>query len=166
MPDLLDFFVGGIFISGPAALLTWCFTACGGITSGLLLVLFCSWLVLMISVWTWVIWFDDDPENATQPRQAQPRNLRNPLARGVNDKAQKARLSFSKLESTAASQDNDDICVVCWSLYEAGQLVAELRCTHRYHVDCLVDWLDHSARCCVCSRALSSQRVVKIKKVE
>jgi len=49
-----------------------------------------------------------------------------------------------------------DVCSVCISCYAAGETVKVLPCSHRFHCDCIVPWLQaHSQACPMCNAKLA-----------
>ncbi|KAL2089923.1 hypothetical protein ACEWY4_014611 [Coilia grayii] len=48
-------------------------------------------------------------------------------------------------------------CPVCKEDYSAGESVRQLPCTHLFHNDCIVPWLEQHDTCPVCRKSLSGQ---------
>lgn len=57
--------------------------------------------------------------------------------------------STATLDATAAPA----LCTVCLDDMGRGDLVAVLRCSHRFHHDCVLPWLLHHNNCPLCRRA-------------
>lgn len=57
------------------------------------------------------------------------------------------RFSWTKLSWKALDQDE---CAVCLELFKAGETLVHLPCAHRFHVRCLVPWLENNAHCPCC----------------
>jgi hypothetical protein len=64
------------------------------------------------------------------------------------------RFSWSKLSWKASEQDE---CAVCLEQFKAGETLAHLPCDHRFHVRCLVPWLENNAHCPCCRMGIISQ---------
>ena len=45
----------------------------------------------------------------------------------------------------------DETCCLCLEDYEEGERLRELVCKHRYHVECVDEWLSAKRRCPVCN---------------
>lgn len=45
----------------------------------------------------------------------------------------------------------DDTCALCLEDYEDGEELRELKCEHRYHSECIDEWLSHKRSCPVCN---------------
>ncbi|KAI3818831.1 hypothetical protein L1987_12652 [Smallanthus sonchifolius] len=52
-------------------------------------------------------------------------------------------------------EEDDEICVVCQDEFERKEVVGVLQCKHRYHYECIKEWLLHQNVCPLCkSQAL------------
>ena len=49
--------------------------------------------------------------------------------------------------TTINKQIQNDVCPIC---FEKDDLVANEKCGHRFHTECLVKWLQHKSSCPVC----------------
>ncbi|MCI01740.1 E3 ubiquitin-protein ligase RNF12-A-like [Trifolium medium] len=61
--------------------------------------------------------------------------------------------------SNCVDEDKGDIkCCICQDEYVVGDEVGRLQCSHKYHVDCIQDWLRLKNWCPICkgSAALSN----------
>lgn len=57
----------------------------------------------------------------------------------------------------AEAEADDDMCVICWSEYIAGDTLTVLPCKHNYHKACISDWLQRQHRCPICNGSLLPQ---------
>ncbi|KAK4604615.1 hypothetical protein RGQ29_012899 [Quercus rubra] len=64
------------------------------------------------------------------------------------------RFSWTKLSWKASDQDD---CAVCLELFKAGETLVHLPCAHRFHVRCLVPWLENNAHCPCCRMGIIPQ---------
>ena len=62
--------------------------------------------------------------------------------------------SFDKVvfEKLPATEEEVDQCSICICEYEAGEEVMVLPCNHRFHGDCIRQWLDQSTKCPLCNQ--------------
>ena len=51
----------------------------------------------------------------------------------------------------------NDMCLICRSEYEPGEVLQRLPCFHEYHRDCITNWLVQEARCPVCRNEVCSE---------
>lgn len=58
---------------------------------------------------------------------------------------------LSRVSLTAEYPDNQLACPICQTAFETGCMFAELVCRHRYHTDCILEWLIHRAVCPMCN---------------
>jgi len=56
--------------------------------------------------------------------------------------------------SEATQADTEATCAICLSEYKQGDRIRTLPCCHRYHVDCIDQWLGTSSACPVCKHNL------------
>ncbi|KAG2665196.1 hypothetical protein I3760_16G118900, partial [Carya illinoinensis] len=61
------------------------------------------------------------------------------------------RFSWSKLNRKASDQDE---CAVCLEHFKVGENLVHLPCAHRFHVKCLVPWLQNNAHCPCCKMGI------------
>lgn len=64
----------------------------------------------------------------------------------------KKKFSWYKLSSKASEEEEE--CAVCLEKYKAGETLVHLPCTHRFHVKCLVPWLETNTHCPCCRMAI------------
>ncbi|KAM3762112.1 hypothetical protein ACB098_01G319800 [Castanea mollissima] len=64
------------------------------------------------------------------------------------------RFSWTKLSWKASDQDD---CAVCLELFKAGENLVHLPCAHKFHVRCLVPWLENNAHCPCCRMGIILQ---------
>lgn len=62
--------------------------------------------------------------------------------------------SWTKLSWKASDQDD---CAVCLELFKAGENLVHLPCAHKFHVRCLVPWLENNAHCPCCRMGIILQ---------
>jgi len=60
-------------------------------------------------------------------------------------------LPTSKYRTGFFSRNVTDECVVCKTYYKNGQKLIALPCQHRYHADCITQWLQLNKVCPVCN---------------
>ena len=53
--------------------------------------------------------------------------------------------------------DEDEICIVCYDVFERGKLCARLTCGHLFHRSCAKEWLQESPTCPLCRIAVTKQ---------
>ncbi|KAJ4979552.1 hypothetical protein NE237_010332 [Protea cynaroides] len=51
--------------------------------------------------------------------------------------------------------DVDEECPICLRVFDDGNQVGELLCSHRFHIDCIYQWLERKKTCPVCRYRLS-----------
>ncbi|KAG7942665.1 hypothetical protein I3843_16G115600 [Carya illinoinensis] len=70
---------------------------------------------------------------------------------GTRKKGGTRRFSWSKLNWKASDQDE---CAVSLEHFKAGGNLVHLPCAHRFHVKCLVPWLQNNAHCPCCKMGI------------
>lgn len=50
------------------------------------------------------------------------------------------------LRETFHQQD----CTICFEAFTGSEVLARLGCGHKFHEDCIVDWLERQLSCPVC----------------
>ncbi|KAJ1693203.1 hypothetical protein LUZ63_009901 [Rhynchospora breviuscula] len=60
-------------------------------------------------------------------------------------------LPTSKYRTGFFSRKSTEECVVCKTYYKNGQNLISLPCQHRYHADCITQWLQLNKVCPVCN---------------
>lgn len=71
-------------------------------------------------------------DNLVDPLQRSPSQIIDPYLRSSNE------------------SDKDRECPVCFDKFDQGTSVAQLSCTHTFHVECLKRWLNINAICPCC----------------
>jgi Ring finger domain len=56
-----------------------------------------------------------------------------------------------ELSILVLQKTTDYTCALCLEDYQSGERLRELSCKHRYHVDCVDEWLEGKRRCPVCN---------------
>jgi hypothetical protein len=59
------------------------------------------------------------------------------------------KIKFQKLST---EEDEEDQCSICICEYEAGEEVLVMPCSHRFHGDCIKQWLAQSTKCPLCNQ--------------
>lgn len=59
------------------------------------------------------------------------------------------RLSWGKTGLSWKSSNQEE-CVICLDNFKANEKVIHLPCTHRFHSNCLLPWLESNAQCPCC----------------
>lgn len=62
-------------------------------------------------------------------------------------------------EVAAVSGANDEVCSICYDAFSAGDVVAVLPCSHRYHAACVGPWLTQSTTCPSCREEITESAV-------
>ena len=63
------------------------------------------------------------------------------------------RMWFRRLGRRPTPEEEEE-CAVCLEELRAGEAVAHLPCTHRFHWGCAVPWVQTASRCPVCRAAV------------
>ncbi|KAK9940101.1 hypothetical protein M0R45_016776 [Rubus argutus] len=61
-----------------------------------------------------------------------------------------SKLSIEKLEKTRAEVSSTTVCTVCMEEIMVGSEATCMPCSHLYHQDCIVEWLQKSGVCPSC----------------
>ncbi|KAB1227034.1 E3 ubiquitin-protein ligase SDIR1 [Morella rubra] len=69
-------------------------------------------------------------------------------------KGSSRRFRWSKLSWEASDQDE---CAVCLERFKVGETLVHLPCAHRFHMGCLVPWLENNGHCPCCRMGILSQ---------
>nr|XP_043620562.1 probable E3 ubiquitin-protein ligase RHY1A [Erigeron canadensis] len=59
------------------------------------------------------------------------------------------RLRWGRMGLSWKTSKQDD-CAICLDQYKASEKISLLPCTHRFHSDCLLPWLESNAHCPCC----------------
>ncbi|XP_037951602.1 E3 ubiquitin-protein ligase Iruka [Teleopsis dalmanni] len=62
-----------------------------------------------------------------------------------------------KHEVTSDEVDKKVQCSVCWEDFRLGETVRKLQCSHLYHENCIVPWLDLHGTCPICRKSLAEE---------
>lgn len=68
----------------------------------------------------------------------------NKIINSLNDSINKLTIENRKYE---AEKTQNDVCSIC---LEQNNLVANEKCGHKFHTECLVKWLEHKSSCPIC----------------
>ena len=50
-------------------------------------------------------------------------------------------------------KDNKKLhCIICLENYKYNDLIALMKCDHRYHYNCIKKWLNHNPNCPICRK--------------
>lgn len=62
-------------------------------------------------------------------------------------------------------RDQDDLsCALCWEEYKAGDVTMLLPCSHRYHMECVQDWVREKFDCPYCRQGFKWTLALKNEK--
>ena len=53
--------------------------------------------------------------------------------------------------------DEEEICIICYDVFERGKLCARLTCGHIFHRNCAKEWLEESGTCPLCRMGVTKQ---------
>ena len=53
--------------------------------------------------------------------------------------------------------DEEEICIICYDMFERGKLCARLTCGHIFHENCAKEWLEESGTCPLCRIGVTKQ---------
>jgi len=56
-----------------------------------------------------------------------------------------------------AGGEENNKCMVCMEEFAAGESLRSLPCMHRYHMNCIDEWLARSRECPICKRDITEQ---------
>ncbi|XP_017477719.1 PREDICTED: E3 ubiquitin-protein ligase RNF126-B [Rhagoletis zephyria] len=62
-----------------------------------------------------------------------------------------------KVHVTSEDVERKTQCSVCWEDFRMDEIVRRLPCTHIYHENCIVPWLDLHGTCPICRKSLSEE---------
>lgn len=62
-----------------------------------------------------------------------------------------------KVEITGEEVDRKLQCSVCWEDFKLNELVRKLACSHVYHEECIVPWLNLHGTCPICRKSLNGE---------
>ena len=74
--------------------------------------------------------------------------------------AERARSVVGGLENIvydeSMQREDDDVCSICLYPRNSGQRITVLPCKHKFHQNCLSDWLDNGSICPLCRKGFGS----------
>lgn len=57
------------------------------------------------------------------------------------------------------SKDNEKFnCIICLENYKYNDLIALMKCNHRYHYKCIKKWLNYNPNCPICRKDIIEER--------
>jgi hypothetical protein len=59
-----------------------------------------------------------------------------------------------------SQKDNDDVCAIC--LNELDESVLSLKCKHKFHEDCVLEWRKKSQTCPLCRNDVKPKNLVDL----
>lgn len=65
-----------------------------------------------------------------------------------------------KVEITKEDEDKKIQCSVCWEDFRLQEIVRKLQCSHIYHENCIVPWLDLHGTCPICRKSLAGDEEI------
>ncbi|KAK9055136.1 hypothetical protein SSX86_026218 [Deinandra increscens subsp. villosa] len=65
-------------------------------------------------------------------------------------RSKKNGLNWGKKWLRWKSLDEQDECAICLDQVKRSEKIAQLRCAHRFHSECLLPWLESTAHCPCC----------------
>jgi hypothetical protein len=75
------------------------------------------------------------------------------------------RLRTVKIDETSVSTSADECCGICLDGYQCGQFVKYLPCGHRFHTECIDNWLRNSSvNCPLDNLPIDGENVVCVTK--
>ena len=51
------------------------------------------------------------------------------------------------------------MCTICYCEFEKDEKLIELKCKHIYHEECIVKWVENTAKCPVCKARLTERPI-------
>lgn len=95
------------------------------------------------------------PRRTVGPRRASSKALMvNPEERTPSTEHDGDAAGGAAATVDSAAAHAGDTCTVCHDDYEEGATVVELPCTHCFHEDCIMPWLETHNTCPVCRKEL------------
>ena len=46
--------------------------------------------------------------------------------------------------------ESEEICIICYDLFEQNDSVNMLKCKHKFHKNCLLPWVQKNNKCPIC----------------
>ncbi|KAI8071238.1 hypothetical protein BC940DRAFT_293941 [Gongronella butleri] len=72
-----------------------------------------------------------------------------------SEQAQSCATFYDELE---IPNEQDQVCAICLSTYEEGDILCRLWCYHHFHKTCVSEWLVLNSRCPLCKRDCRRQK--------
>ncbi|OHT00866.1 hypothetical protein TRFO_32391 [Tritrichomonas foetus] len=73
----------------------------------------------------------------------------------------KPKVSLKLRDLTEAEVKDEATCAICLDTFKTGTKVAELKCGHIYHEDCVKPWVDGHTTCPVCRADVTDEEKAK-----
>lgn len=103
-------------------------------------------------------WQDVDPDNMLYEELVALGEVVGTESKGLEPDAISS-LPLSKYVQQSPSSSTCEQCVICRVEYEEEDTILTLPCKHRYHSDCIKDWLKINKICPVCSKEVSNDKL-------
>lgn len=84
-------------------------------------------------------------------------HVRDPRREGATDEEITSYTETLEFSPEDFPDPADARCVVCLGDYEAGDQLRRLRCAHKFHVECIDEWLKRNRTCPLCVRAIDNE---------
>ena len=99
-----------------------------------------------------VVHVEVDDDDADEPEDVMNILLRESMAVDVVRPIPAARSAIKRLEKVTFEDGLGSIgeCIICIEKFEGGLELTRLPCSHVYHGDCIVKWLETSRLCPLC----------------
>jgi hypothetical protein len=69
-----------------------------------------------------------------------------------------SKSDLEKIKSVKLEEKSDEKCSICMSEMEEGEVVSTLKCNHKYHKECVEEYLSHhSNKCPICRANVSDE---------
>ncbi|KAK6262284.1 hypothetical protein QUC31_008100 [Theobroma cacao] len=99
-----------------------------------------------------------DPDNMTYEQISELGQSIGSAKKGLSVE-QMSRLPTHKYKGSSKkkgkSGDEDSECVICKMQYRRGDALMTLPCAHKYHEECIKNWLGEDNSCCVCKEEVA-----------
>jgi len=97
------------------------------------------------------MWQDVDPDNMSYEELIALGEAVGTESRGLSAQAIAALPGFTHVSDPKDGINSQEQCVVCRHEYEEGDAMLTLPCKHKYHSECIQQWLQINKVCPVCS---------------
>lgn len=71
------------------------------------------------------------------------------------EESQRVPVYYDEIE---IPNEQDQVCAICLSTYEEGDILCRLWCYHHFHKTCVSEWLVLNSRCPLCKRDCRRQK--------